>query len=177
MSFRFIPSRASALLAALGAAMSALTVSADTAAAATPPGDAFLTQLVGEWDMSGTVNGRPVRYRGEGRWVLKNSWLCLTMTDSASPPAYQASVFLGFDRRAGDYIAHWLDQLGAAGARVVASGKREGRTLVLLFPYSDGAFRDTLSLAANGASGSLLLESQQKDGHWSTFASYRLTRP
>jgi hypothetical protein len=39
-----------------------------------------------------------------------------------------------------------------------------------------GAFRDTLSLAEDGGSGSLLLEAQQQDGSWSTFASYQLTR-
>ena len=80
--------------------------------------------------MSGTVSGKPVRHRGEGRWVLQGGWLCLTIIDTATPPAYVASV----------------------------------------------AFRDTLALAADGASGSLLLESQQNDGSWSTFASYRLTR-
>ena len=172
----FSSPRACALPAALVVSMSVLSLRADSAPPAPPAADAFLAQLVGEWDMSGTLKGKPVRYRGEGRWVLKNSWLCLTMTDSASPPGYEASVYLGYDRKAGDYIAHWLDQFGAPGARVVASGKRDGRTLVLLFPYAEGAFRDTLSLAANGASGSLLLESQNKHGGWSTFASYRLTR-
>jgi hypothetical protein len=49
--------------------------------------------------------------------------------------------------------------------------------LVLLFPYAEGAFRDTFTLAADGSSGTLLLESQQPDGHWSTFADYRLARP
>jgi hypothetical protein len=47
---------------------------------------------------------------------------------------------------------------------------------VLLFPYEEGAFRDTLTLANDGRSGSLLIESQEKDGHWLQFASYTLTR-
>ena len=70
-------------------------------------------------------------------------------------------MFLGFDAKAGDYIAHWLDQFGAAGARVVATGHREGQTLVLLFPYQGSPFRDTLTLAADGSSGTLLLEAQK----------------
>lgn len=156
----------------------ALCLNAGAAAAAplARPADPFLAQLAGRWDMVGTVGGKPVHHRGEGRWVLKSAWLCLTIVDAASPPAYTASVYLGFDRRQHDYVAHWLDQFGAAGARVVATGKREGQTLVLLFPYSQGAFRDTLTLAPDGASGTLLLESQAKAGGWSTFASYRLTR-
>jgi hypothetical protein len=154
----------------------ALSARAVAAAPAAPPADTFLAALAGNWDMIGTVSGKAVHHRGEGRWVLKDAWLCLTIVDSVSPPAYVASVYLGFDRKQHDYVAHWLDQFGAAGARVVATGKREGQTLVLLFPYAEGAFRDTFTLAADGGSGTLLLESQANDGGWSTFASYRLTR-
>jgi hypothetical protein len=168
-----IKSPAAALLALT------LAVTAHAAAPTAPPGaDPFLALLAGPWDMVATVPGKPAWHqRGEGRWVLKEGWLCLSIIDTASPPAYQASVYLGFDPKGGDYIAHWLDQFGAAGARVVATGKRDGQTLVLLFPYTEGQFRDTLTLAADGSSGTLLLESQEKDGSWSTFASYTLTRP
>jgi hypothetical protein len=154
----------------------AIGVAADAAPPQAAAADPFLARFEGDWDMVGTVQGKPVRQHGEGRWVLKNSWLCLTIVDAGTPPAYEASVYLGFDRRARDYIAHWLDQFGAAGARVVGTGQRDGQALVVLFPYAEGAFRDTFSLAAGGVSGSLLLESQEKDGHWSTFAAYRLTR-
>jgi hypothetical protein len=157
----------------------AVTAAVAADAASPPPADAvdpFLSRLEGDWDMVGTVQGKPVRHHGTGRWVLKKSWLCLSIVDVGNPPAYEASVYLGFDKRAHGYIAHWLDQFGAAGARVVGTGQREGETLVVLFPYGEGAFRDTFSLAAGASSGSLLLESQEKDGHWSTFASYRLTR-
>jgi hypothetical protein len=155
----------------------ALAAAAQNAPPAAPVKDAFLGQLAGNWDMNGTLRGKPVRYHAVGRWLLNDSWLCLTMMDVARPPAYQASVYFGFDAQAGDYIAHWLDQFGAAGARVVGTGKREGGKLVLLFPYAEGAFRDTLSLATDGRTGTLLIESRSKDGSWSTFASYTLTRP
>lgn len=158
-----------ALLLALSCALTA------QAAPAAAPADAFLARLAGHWDLTGTLGGKIVHYRGEGRWILKGGWLRLNLID-VSPPSYQASVYLGFDSKAGDYIAHWLDQFGAAGARVVATGRRDGETLVLLFPYAEAAFRDTLTLAADGRSGSLLLESQGKDGSWSTFASYTLRR-
>jgi hypothetical protein len=161
-------------------AAAVLVVSVAAVVRAAPPSrsvqDPFLAQLAGRWTLSGAVLGKPVRYRGEARWVLDGGWLRLTLVDRATPPEYQADVYLGFDAKAGDYIAHWLDRFGAAGARVVATGRRDGQTLVLLFPYDGSPFRDTLTLAANGATGSLLLESQKPDGSWSTFASYALAR-
>jgi len=138
--------------------------------------DPFLAQLAGRWDLHGTVLGKPVRYRGSAVWVLHDGWLRLTLVDRATPPGYQADVYLGTDAKAGDYIAHWLDQFGAAGARVVATGHRDGLTLVLHFPYDGAPFRDTLTLAPDGASGELLLEAAKQDGSWSTFATYVMTR-
>ena len=108
--------------------------------------------------------------------MLADAWLRLALVDVGQPPAYVADLYLGCDEKAGDYIVHWLDQFGAAGARVVATGHRTGQTLVFSFPYEGAAFRDTLTLAADGATGSLLIEARQADGSWSTFASYAFTR-
>jgi hypothetical protein len=154
----------------------ALSEAAGQAAPGAPQPDAFLARLVGDWDMPGTFAGKTVHYRGTGRWLLKNGWLCLSLLDLGVPSAYQADVYLGHDAKQDDYIAHWLDQFGAAGARVVGTGQRDGQRLVLLFPYADGAFRDTLTLAPDGNSGTLLIESQRAEGSWTTFASYRLGR-
>ena len=146
------------------------------AAAATPEPTHLLATLAGDWDLAGTVLGKPAHYRAQGRWVLHGGWLEFSMVDLATPPGYEARVFIGYDAKAGDYVAHWLDRFGAAGARVTATGSGQDGTLVLLFPYAEGAFRDTLSLAPDGASGSLLLEAQKTDGSWSTFASYQMKR-
>jgi hypothetical protein len=155
-----------------------LAAAVTRAALAEPPEDTrFLGQLAGQWQMDGTVLGKPVRYHASGRWVLNGAWLELAMADAARPPRYEAQLYLGFDGKAHDYIAHWLDRFGAAGARVVATGERHERTLVLNFPYAAGAFRDTLTLAADSASATLLIEAAQPDGSWSTFARYRLRRP
>jgi Protein of unknown function (DUF1579) len=154
-----------------------LSASLARVAAAEPPEDTrFLGQLVGQWQMQGTVLGKPVRYRASGRWVLNGAWLELSMVDVARPAQYEAQLYLGYDGKAGDYIGHWLDRFGAAGSRVVATGERHERTLVLNFPYAEGAFRDTLTLAGNSASATLLIEAAKPGGGWSTFASYRMQR-
>lgn len=166
-----------ASVVALFAVLATMATTAGGAEARAPVRDQYLDQLAGRWEFVGTVRGTPARYAGEGQWVLADGWLRLALVGAGTPPAYEANVYFGVDAKAGDYIAHWLDQFGAAGARVVATGHRDGQTLVLRFPYEGSPFRDTLTFAADRASGSLLIESQNADGTWSTFASYTFTRP
>jgi hypothetical protein len=135
----------------------------------------FLDGLQGSWIMSGTIGGKPAQYLADGRRVLEGGFLRLHMIDAQKPPQYEAEVFIGFDAKANDYIAHWLDRFGAAGARVVARGERKGEQLVIIFPYTDGAFRDTFLWKPASRSWSLLLESQSAGGAWATFATYTLT--
>ncbi len=161
-------------LAAIGLLLAALAPTGT--AAASPARDPFLAALAGQWLFTGTVHGKHVDYVGHGRWVLGGGWLRLNLVDAGKPPAYEADIYLGYDPAAGDYVAHWLDRFGAAGARVVAAGHREGRRLTLDFPYESSAFRDTLTLAADGTSGTLLIQSRGADGNWSTFASYEFKR-
>lgn len=140
------------------------------------PDDAYLDNLQGSWLMDGTLGGKPVRYLADGQRVLSGGFLKLHMIDVGSPPLYEAELFIGFDPKADDFVAHWLDRFGAAGARVVASGTRRGQRLVLHFPYAPGAFRDTFLWQPASTSWTLLLESQRADGSWVEFASYTLTR-
>lgn len=144
--------------------------------AAKSPDELYLDGLKGTWVMAGTLGGKPVRYLAEGERVLGGAFMKLRMIDVGSAPRYEADVFVGYDQKANDYIAHWLDRFGAAGARVVARGERQAQKLVLVFPYAEGAFRDTFTWQPVPGSWSLLLESQGSDGAWSTFASYTLTR-
>jgi hypothetical protein len=138
--------------------------------------DAFLGGLQGKWDMAGTVLGKPARYAAEGERVLQRAFVRVHMIDKSVPPKYEADLYIGFDPKAHDYVAHWLDKFGAAGARVVATGQRHGDQIVLQFPYAQAAFRNTWTRQAQGDAWTLLIEAQEPDGHWSTFADYRLTR-
>lgn len=143
--------------------------------AADSPDDAFLNALQGKWSMVGMIGSKPVRYSADGQRVLQGGFVRLHMIDTGSPPQYEADVFIGFDPQAHEYIVHWLDRFGAAGARVVAHGSRTGNQLVMIFPYEEGPFRDTLTWRPATESWSLLLESGGPSGTWSTFASYTLT--
>jgi hypothetical protein len=136
--------------------------------------NAYLDALQGDWDMIGTLLGKPVKYHARGERILQGGFLRLHMIDAADAPTYEADLFLGYDAHADDYIGHWLDRFGAAGARVVASGKRNGETLVIQFPYAEAAFKDTFVYDAHSRTWSLLIESQAPGGAWSNFAKYTL---
>jgi hypothetical protein len=151
-----------------------LPVSAEDASAAD---NAYLDALQGDWDMTGMLLGKPVKYNARGERVLQGGFLRLHMIDAAEAPTYEADLFLGYDAHADDYIGHWLDRFGAAGARVVASGKRHGKTLVIQFPYAEAAFRDTFVYDSNSRSWSLLIESQKPGAGWTNFARYNLVHP
>jgi hypothetical protein len=136
--------------------------------------NSYLDALQGHWDMTGTLLGKPVKYHARGERILQGGFLRLHMIDAADVPTYEADLFLGYDAHADDYIGHWLDRFGAAGARVVASGKRDGSTLVIQFPYAEAAFKDTFVYDPNSHTWSLLIESQTPGGGWSNFATYTL---
>lgn len=109
------------------AAFAALAAGACASATAQTPrseDDAFLDGLVGEWTLEGQVQGEPVRNTARGARVLQ-AWLEFHLIDAADPPAYEAAVFIAADGN-GDYVAHWLDTFGAAGARVAGAGRRTG---------------------------------------------------
>jgi hypothetical protein len=97
------------------------------------PDAAYLQLLAGDWIMSGTFAGKPVHYRAHGESVLQGAFIRLHMIDAAATPAYEADVYIGYDAHKNDYILHWLDRFGAAGARVVGTGGRRGSVLTATF--------------------------------------------
>jgi len=127
--------------------------------------------------MEGTFGNKAIKYYAVGRRVLGGTWLQVHIVDAAKPSQYQADVFFGYDDKAGDFIVHWLDKWGAAGARVVATGHRDGERLVVAFPYAAGTLRDTFQRDKPSGTWTVLVESQEPGGTWSAFGNFRLTHP
>jgi hypothetical protein len=98
------------------------------------------------------------------------SILSLPRLADATAPSDADNAYL--DRLLGQW-----DMTGSMGSKTLhyhARGERDGDRLVMIFPYVEGAFRDTFVFMPEGG-WSLLLESQKPNGTWSTFASYTLT--
>jgi hypothetical protein len=140
------------------------------------PSLVLLDRLQGEWDMTGMVMKKPVRYSAEGMFVLKNQFLSFHMKDVAVPSAYEANLYIGIDSSENQYIAHWLDSFGGAGARVVGVGPFSPEKIEIVYPYSGGRFRNLFNYDSKKDEWTLVIESESPDGHWSPFAQYNITR-
>ena len=74
--------------------------------------DELLDKLVGNWKATGKIGNRAVEYQIKADWTLKHQFLEVHMTDAATPPAYEARVFIGYDNTSERYVAHWIDAFG-----------------------------------------------------------------
>jgi hypothetical protein len=135
-----------------------------------PFDDAALDALQGRWRLAGRVQGDSVTYNGFGEWVLNHQFLRLNLRDAATPPQYEAHVYIGWDARRKRYAAHWLDVFGGGFAETLGHGTKEGDELRFLFEYPDGPFRTTFVLGKQG--WELDMKSRAKDGTWKPFAHY-----
>lgn len=140
-----------------------------------PPLDVKLDRLVGDWTMTGTVLGKPVEYRMDGRRAIQSRYVELRMIDVAKPPQYEARVFIGTDTTDRGYIAHWLDNFGASFSIPHATGGLRGDTLSLMFPYENGNFRDTFVYDPGSDSWTFKLETAAGKS-WKLFAQYQVRR-
>lgn len=138
--------------------------------------DSLLQRLVGTWTMTGAVQGQAATYHLEVRRVLQNRFVELHMEDIARPPQYEARVFIGIDSAASRYVAHWMDNFGAAYSIPHGVGAAHGDTIVLTFSYANGPFRDTFSYDHARDAWRFRLESGDSLGHWRPFADYQVRR-
>jgi hypothetical protein len=109
--------------------------------------DDLLDHLQGHWVLRGTIMGQPNTHDIDARWVLGHQYLRL---DEASrekkldgQPDYEASVHLGWDAKAGRYLAIWLDVWGGFGAATVGYAAKTGDEIRYLFDDGKGGLFHT----------------------------------
>jgi hypothetical protein len=135
-----------------------------------PAHGAALDALQGRWRLAGRVQGDSVNYNGYGEWVLNHQFLRLNLRDVATPPQYEAHVYIGWDAERKQYMAHWLDIFGGRFSETLGYAPKDGDALRFLFEYPDGPFRTTFVFGKAG--WELDMKSRTKDGKWIPFAHY-----
>ena len=136
--------------------------------------DSLLDRLAGAWAMVGAVRSHPATYSLKAEWILNHQFLRLDMRDIADPPAYQATVYIGYDNASERYVAHWLDAGGGRVSETLGYGHRVGSAIRLTFEYPDGPFHTTFTLDPGGRSWSVLMQDRAAGGAWQEFAHYSI---
>ena len=91
--------------------------------------------------------------------------------------SYEADVFIGYDGERHEYIAHWLDIFGGAGATAVGHGSLHGESLTFLFSYTgEPLFRTIFKRDPAQNEWQLSYASQRNDGNWVPFGDELLYR-
>ncbi|MBI3448806.1 MAG: DUF1579 family protein [Acidobacteria bacterium] len=139
--------------------------------------DDLLDHLAGKWDLTRKIRGKSARNSVDAEWVLGHQFLEIHMTDAATPPEYEAKIFIGYDNASERYVAHWIDVFGGRFSETLGFGRRDGNSIRFVFEYPDGPFHNTFRWdpAANG--WTCLLEQKDGAGRWTVFAEDTLRRP
>ena len=150
---------------------------ADTANGQAPLQDEFLDKLAGQWNLTRTVRGTTKENKVDAEWVLDHQFLRVHMKDVASPPKYEADVYIGYDKTRNRYVAHWMDTYGG-GFSAMGFGVRDGNSLPLIFEDADGTLRNTFTYdPATQTWTSLIVQKSKAGREWKTFAEDSLKRP
>ena len=139
--------------------------------------DTFLDNLVGDWHVERKFgNGRMVENTVHVEWVLNHQFIELHYRDVATPPKYEAMVFIGYDTGEQRYVCHWIDNFGGQFS-ALGHGKidNEKRAIEFTFDYRDGPLTNKFSFDPATKTWISLMRQQEK-GEWKLFAEDKFTR-
>ena len=144
-----------------------------------PSNDGLLDKMVGRWSLTGPVAGQQAHHDIEAAWALNHQFLRIHEQANAKEGdrgGYEAWVFVGYDAKKQQYVAHWLDVFGGGGADAVGLGRREGDAIVFTFNYAGGAFETTFRWNPADRTWQWLMRSRDSSGQWKEFGKMTLRR-
>jgi hypothetical protein len=142
--------------------------------------DEFIDHLQGAWKLEGQVLGRLAHHDVVAEWVLNHQFLRIHEKTAANAPAserrYEAIWVIGYDAVSERYVLHLLDVFGARYSETLGYGSRDGNAIRFVFEYPDGPFHTTYRWSPQTGAWQWLLQQKDKDGKWTKFADFKLTR-
>jgi hypothetical protein len=132
--------------------------------------DELLDHLAGDWKLTRKMRGRTAENTLKAEWVLQHQFLRIHMKDVATPPSYEAMVFIGYDNASERYVAHWIDVFGGRFSETLGYGARDGNRIKFVFEYPDGPFHNTFTWDAEAKTWTFLMEQKDQTGKWKEFA-------
>ncbi len=115
--------------------------------------DSLLDRLIGRWILKGEIARKQTIHDVTSEWVLGHQYVRLHEVsrekDSKGHPAYEASVFIGWDQSSGEYACLWLDSTSSSGFSTegVGRARRIGEDIPFVFSDTNHqvTFRNTFS--------------------------------
>ena len=131
------------------------------------PSDTLLDHLAGEWLLTGSLAGGQVEHDISAGWVLGREYFQIKETsrerDPNGHPAYEAIVYITFNKGDDRYDCLWLDNTSNAGLSngIIAHAGREPGRLALVFKFNETFyFHTTFSYNPDEDSWSWLMRSE-----------------
>lgn len=137
--------------------------------------DKFLQQIEGEWLGSGQIGGDAVSYTIHAKWELNHQFFHISLSDVAINPQYAAEIYIGYDCKKGQYIAHWIDPFGGLFSETLGYGKAAATGIDFVFTYPNGLFANHFIIQSDSI-WEMKTESQNSKGDWVEFGDVLMTR-
>ena len=138
--------------------------------------DDLVSRLEGRWELTRAMRGQESKSGVECEWVLEHQFLHVHMKDRATPPKYEAHVYIGWSNARQRYVIHWIDVWGGHYS-LRGEGVRAGDTIEFHFPDPEGGgFFNTFAYDRAKDAWSMTLENSDRTGKRSLFARERWER-
>ena len=111
--------------------------------------ETLLDHFAGDWVMTGTIAGEPVVHDVDADWVLAGHYLRFHDISrervEGGERAYEATVFIGWDAEAEEFVCLWLDVTGGEGlaSGVLGYAAPVGDTIPWVFDVGEYAIHNT----------------------------------
>ena len=144
--------------------------------------DPLLDRLIGKWVLQGTIDGKETTHDIVAEWVLDHEYVRIHEVsrekDARGQAAYEAIVFIGWDKSSSQYACLWLDSTGGGGLSdpTIGRAKRSDDEIAFLFKTKAGSVFHTTFAYSKGSDTWQWLMDGEEGGKLQPFARVRLTR-
>ena len=113
--------------------------------------DPLVDHLAGKWVLSGQMDKGRATHDIPAQWALAHQYLELhevsRETNKVGSPAYQATVYIGWDATKHIYDCVWLDDFGSISTQSLGYAKPDGNRIAFVFQDRDdpGSFHTTFT--------------------------------
>jgi hypothetical protein len=155
----------------------ALTVMAQQS----PVNSPLLDHLAGKWLLQGTIGKQPATHDFDADWVLQHHYLRFHEVsrekNAKGEPQYDATVFIGWNEKTGQYACVWLDVYGGLTSESIGVATPKENELAFVFTDEHGgtSFTNTFVYDPKTNSWENRLDNVVK-GEANPFARFNLTK-